>query len=171
MSLHGATGSTGDPAVEFTRAVLGAGLRVGGQRVLPLDLGASLGRVSSGAHPFEQFVVGGAPATLLDRSLMTQRLTMPALPAGVAIGDRAIAFRAAMPVGAFTPYYWAASARMGDGRFARWHRVVGVEATLETSQVPVAGVPGARIVAGVGRSLDAPLARRIEGYLAITLQP
>jgi len=42
---------------------------------------------------------------------------------------------------------------------------------MDQTPLPVIGLPGARLVAGVGESLDAPFARRTRGYAVVTLRP
>jgi hypothetical protein len=141
-------------------------------RGLPLlEAAASYGRVSTSAPSFEQFVVGGLPSNLIDASLLTQRVSVPALPSGVAGGDRVVTYRAATSLAGLAPYFVAASAAVAVNRFAEWHRVLGLELTVDQSSVPVLGLPGARLVAGVGYSLDEPLRRQTRGYLSATLRP
>jgi hypothetical protein len=138
--------------------------------VSALDATASYGRVSSVAPAFEQFLIGGLPTSLIDASLLTQRLTMGALPAGVASGNRLVTYRVSAPLVGLVPYFWAASASNFD-RFEQWHRVLGVDLTIDQTPLPVLGLPGAHLVAGVGYSLDEPLVHATRGYLAITLRP
>lgn len=155
----------------YRRVLATLALRAALDRQLPLDLTASYGRVSRDAAPFEQFTVGGLPTGFVDPSLLTQRISMGALPAGVSVGDRAFSYRASTTIGALSPFYWGASTRTGPGRFAQWHRVFGVELIVDQGPLPVLGLPGGRLVAGVGRSLDEPFADRTRGYLAVTLRP
>lgn len=138
---------------------------------LPIDLGATYGRVSSDAPTFERFVIGGPTAPFVDASLLTQQAPMPALPLGIASGDRVATFLVATSLAGLTPYYWGASARTGSGRFEQWQRVVGAELTIDQTPVPVLGVPGARLVSGIGESLDFPFRHRTRGYLLISLRP
>lgn len=138
--------------------------------VSALDGTASYGRVSSDAPAFEQFLVGGLPTSLIDPSLLTQRLAMGALPVGVASGERLLTYRVSAPFVGLSPYFWAASAS-GVNRFEQWHRVLGADLTIDQAPLPVLGLPGAHLVTGVGYSLDAPLVHATRGYLAITLRP
>lgn len=170
LTLHGSLGRT-DAGGRFERTMASLVLRSGGDRMLPAELSAVYGRVSPSASAFERFLIGGLPSTLVDGSLLTQRLAMPALPLGVAIGERAVSVRAATTLGLLTPYYWAASARDGAGRFDRWHRVAGLELAIDERALFVLGTPGARATAGIARSLDAPFARRTRGYVTIVLRP
>jgi hypothetical protein len=136
-----------------------------------LDVNGSYGRVSMDAPPFERFVIGGVSTSLVDGSLLTQRISMGVLPTGAAGGDRIVTYRAATALMGVAPFYWGASGAVGTDRFDRWHRVIGVDLTVDQSAVPVLGLPGARLTAGVGRSLDAPFARHTGGYLSVTLRP
>ena len=136
-----------------------------------LDAATSYGRVSTSAPIFEQFVVGGLPSNLIDASLLTQRVSVPALPTGVAGGDRVLTYRAATSLTGVSPYFLAASTTFATRRFEEWHRVIGLELTMDQSQVPVLGLPGARLVVGVGYSLDEPVRHQTRGYLSATLRP
>jgi hypothetical protein len=103
--------------------------------------------------------------------LLTQRLSVPALPTGVVGGDRVLTYRAATSLAGLSPYFFAASAGFATSRFEDWHRVVGLELTADQSSVPVLGLPGARLLAGIGYSLDEPVRHQTRGYLAVTLRP
>jgi Tol biopolymer transport system component len=169
FSAHLTGGRTG--GVDYQRLLASITAHVALRGFLPLDAGANYGRVSTGAPAFEQFIVGGLPSNLVDASLLTQRIGVPALPAGVAGGDRVLAYRAATSLSGFTPYFFAASAGLGTDRFESWHRVAGLELIVDQTAVPVLGLPGARFVAGVGYSIDEPARRQTRGYLTATLRP
>jgi hypothetical protein len=162
-------GSTGGGDA-YRRLTASIAVHAGGMGLLPADLSVAYGRVSARAAPFEQFVVGGPPPGIVDTSLLTQRIPMGALPLGVAGGDRVATFRASTNVGGLSPYYWSASTRLGSGRFATWHRVVGVELTIDQTPVSVLGLPGARLTAGVGHSLDDPFRHETRGYFGVSLR-
>jgi Tol biopolymer transport system component len=156
---------------QYARFLASATAHLGVRGFPPLDAGASYGRVSTKAPAFEQFVVGGLPSNLIDASVLAQRLSIPALPTGVAGGDRVLAYRAATSLAGLSPYFFAASASVATNRFEDWHRVIGLELTVDQSAVPVLGLPGARLAAGVGYSLDAPVRHQTRGYLTATLRP
>ena len=158
-------------AAEYARYVASIAGHLGVRGFPSLDATASYGRVSTSAPSFEQFVIGGLPSNLIDASLLTQRVSVPALPSGAAGGDRVVTYRAATSLGGLSPYWFAASAAFATNRFADWHRVVGLELTVDQSPVPVLGLPGARLVAGVGYSLDEPVRHQARGYLSATLRP
>jgi len=162
-------GTTAD--VSYQRFVGSVAARADARGLASIDVGVSYGEVSSDAANFEQFVVGGPPTILLDPSLLTQRIAMGALPAGVARGSRIFQYRAASSLMGLSPYYWGASTRDGAGRFSVWHRVIGAELAIDQSALPVLGLPGARLLAGIGYSLDEPFAHETRGYLTVTLRP
>ena len=169
FAVNVATGSTGGDGYERLLATLA--FRSGGPGLLPIDLSGAYGRVSAGAPAFEQFVVGGLSPTIVDPSLLTQRMTMGALPLGIATGNRLVTFRASTSVAGISPFYWGASTRLGAGRFATWHRVVGAELSIDQTPVSVLGVPGATVTAGIGYSLDDPFRHETRGYLTVSLRP
>ncbi|HKO14852.1 MAG TPA: hypothetical protein VJU87_01380, partial [Gemmatimonadaceae bacterium] len=173
LKLAATLGRTGRAVTpeRYERMLVHGAVSLGGAAPLPLDAEATYGRVSASAPVFERFAVGGPASSLVDPSLLSQRVVMPALPAGVATGERLLAYRMAAPMGAFSPFYWGASVRDGSGRFARWHRVAGLEASFQISPLFVIGTPGARARIGIARSLDAPFARRTRGYAALVLTP
>jgi hypothetical protein len=163
-------GSTGG-GDGYRRLTASLAIHAGAVDFFPLDFAGSFGRVSTGAAPFEQFVIGGLAPTIVDPSILTQQIAMGALPLALAVGDRVASFRASTNLGGLSPFYWGASTRFGAGRFARWHRVAGIELTIDQTPVPVLGLPGARLTAGVGRSLDEPFRGETRGYLGVSLRP
>lgn len=169
IALHVTGGETG--GAQYERFVGSAFAHLAVRGFSSLDAGASYGRVSTHAPSFEQFVIGGLPSNLVDASLLTQRLSASALPTGVAGGDRVLTYRAATSLAELSPYFFAASAGFATNRFEDWHRVVGLELTVDQSSVPVLGLPGARLVAGIGYSLDEPVRRQTRGYFTVTLRP
>jgi hypothetical protein len=170
ISIHGTAGRDID-AQSFRRGRVSGAFQVGGRRVLPLDFAAVYGRVSPRNSSFERFLIGGLPPTLIDSSLLSQVIPMPALPAAVASGSEVFTYRAATRFGLLAPFYWGASTRESAGGFAQWHRVYGAELLLDQVPLPVLGTPGARLSAGIARSLDAPVAGATRGYLIVALRP
>ena len=169
VAANASRGETG--AAEFVRSFASLAGHLAVRGFPALDAGTSYGRVSTSAPSFEQFIVGGLPSNLIDASLLTQRISVPALPSGVAGGDRVLTGRAATSLAGLSTYFFAASTSFATNRFGEWHRVVGLELTLDQSPVSVLGLPGARLVAGIGYSLDAPVRHQTRGYLSATLRP
>lgn len=166
---HLTGGETG--AIQYARYLASLTGRLAVRGLPSLEAGASYGRVSTSAPSFEQFVVGGLPSNLIDASLLTQRISVPALPTGVAGGDRVLTYRAATSLAGLSPYFFAASTGFATSRLENWHRVIGLELTMDQSPIPVLGLPGARLVAGVGYALDEPVRHQARGYLSATLRP
>ena len=162
---------TTDGGSSYRRFLSTVRLQSASERTLPIDASGTYGVATSGAASYEQFEIGGPPSNLVDASLLTQRIPIGALPAGALSGDRAIVYRVSTSLAGISPYYWSGNARSGSGRFSHWQQVIGVDVTLDQTPVPVLGLPGARLVAGIGESLDTPFARRIRGYMTVLLRP
>jgi hypothetical protein len=155
----------------FQRGVASAGLSVSGRAVPSIAINALYGRVNADAPLVEQFTLGGGPSLLIDRTLLTQRIAMPALPLGIRTGSSVITYRAALGLPLVSAYYWAGSTSIGAERFADWNRVVGLEWNFSIPAVPAAGTPAARAQIGLGESLDTPFRRRLRGYASIVINP
>lgn len=155
----------------FYRAVVSAAASSAGLAPIPFALSATYARTSADAPRFEQLAAGGNPPALLDRLLLTQRLSMPALPAGVLAGTSLFSYRGTVFTQPVNLYWWGGSAAPAGSRFAQWMRVVGVERAQAIAPLPVAGLPPVRIVVGAGAALDAPFRNRLRAYASILLNP
>ena len=153
----------------FRRAVVSASVALAGRAVIPVSAAATYGTVSSGAAPFEQLALGGNPSPLIDAALLSQRIAMPALPAGIRAGSSAFTYKATLTGQPLSLYYWGGSTAPAGERFTAWNRVIGVEWTGSIAAVPVAGTPAARGQIGVGESLDAPLRHRVRAYVSVVI--
>lgn len=130
--------------------------------------GYATGETNRAAPTFERFAVGGPDATLIDASVLGQRLALPALPTGALVGRRVETARVGLGAWRLEPYAFAA--RTPDVS-SRWRRVVGAEASWVTGPVPFARAPGVRAVGGIGYPLDGPTRRRAQLYVAISPRP
>lgn len=155
----------------FSRLVASAGINAFGFLRVPMSASATYGATNADAPLFERISLGGSNPALFDRLLLTQRVTMPALPSGIVTGTSAFAYRVSLNAQPLGAYFWSGSAAPRGTRFSAWHRVIGLEGSQSVASIPVAGVPAARIVYGVGESLDAPFRRQIRGYLNIVINP
>jgi hypothetical protein len=167
LAAHADGGGIGED--RFVRGLISAAASATGA----LPFGGVHGSVAYGelggtSDPFERFAVGGAQPPLIDDAVLAQRISMPALPTGVATGERVFAFRVALPTGPLWPYYFGASVANRREPFQRWHRVVGAELRLGTDPLPLVAVPEAQLVVGYGRSLDAPYRRENRFYAGLT---
>ena len=155
----------------FQRTTVTAGVGTAGQGTLPISAVALYGATGATAPVFEQFSLGGGASPLIDRDLLTQRVSMPALPEGLSVGRSVFAYRISLNGGSIAPYVWAGSTAHAHERFEQWHRVVGLEWSGAIPAIPVAGTPAARGQAGIGESLDAPFRHRVRAYVSILLSP
>jgi Tol biopolymer transport system component len=164
--LTGAAGSTvGERWTRLTSTLaLGAGRGGGALRVE-----STLGRAGGAPPIWETFAVGGVTSPLVDPSLLSQRLPLPAVPVGYVRGERIwtarIEARARSGLAAF---WWAGTAgeELGD-----WKRVLGVEWVLDKDPLPYLGLPASRVEAGVARVLDEPLRKETRGWLSVSFRP
>lgn len=155
----------------FARGVATAGFSVSGPGAIPIAATALYGRVNAGADSYEMFALGGGPSALLDGAQLTQRVGMPVLPTGSAIGPTLFAYRVTLLAQPLSPYFWAGATAGVDQRFAIWHRVVGLDWSQSIGAIPLAGTPSARGVIGIGESLDAPFRHRVRAYVSLVLNP
>ncbi|MFN2567422.1 MAG: hypothetical protein ABR499_20695 [Gemmatimonadaceae bacterium] len=167
FAAHGDAGGIGRE--RFVRGLISGAFAARGR----LPFGGVQGSVTYGElggtiDAFERFAVGGSRPPLVDDAVLAQRISMPALPTGVATGERLLAFRVALPSGPLWPYYWGASAANRGESFQRWHRVVGAELRLGSEALPLVALPEVHLVAGYGRSLDPPYRRGNRFYAALT---
>jgi hypothetical protein len=153
------------------RGLVTAAITPSGAGIVPISLSALYGRTNNDAPLFEQFALGGGPSTLLDRPLISQRIVMPVLPAGISVGSSVFAYRAAIRTAPLSLYWWAGSTAIGGARFENWNRVVGLDWTMSIPSIAAAGTPAARGQFGIGESLDAPFRKRVRAYVSIVLNP
>jgi hypothetical protein len=166
---HVTAGETG--GATYWRILTSLSFHAASNGALPIDGSATYAAVSTNAPSFEQLVVGGPPSNLVDGSLLTQRISMAALPTGTATGDRALTYRIATSLWGLNPYYWGVRTRFPGQAVPTRQRVAGVELSIDQTALPVLGLPGARLLAGLAYSLHEPWAHRTWGYLSVTLRP
>lgn len=165
LALLGSVGRTAGSS--WARGIVSTGAVVAYGK-LGIRADAAYGAVSGDAAIPERFALGGTPPPLFDAALFTQRIAMPALPAGVAIGDRFASYRISLPGEGIRPYFWSAS--VGD-ELRSWHHVVGLEWTFDLDGIWPVGLPGTLFTSGVGYSLSEPLRHELRGYLALSFSP
>jgi hypothetical protein len=155
----------------FSRVVTSAGLSAFGFIPVPVSASVTYAATTGDAPLYERMSLGGNTPALVDRLLFTQRVTMPVLPSGIAVGSSALAYRVNVNTQPLGAYFWSGSTAPNSSRFAKWNRVIGLEGSQSFAAIPVAGVPTARIVYGAGESLDEPFRRQIRGYLSVVINP
>ncbi len=151
----------------WTRVMVSGGSVVSYGRI-GIRADAMIGAVSDDASTVEQFALGGSAPPLFDAALLAQRVVMPALPAGLAVGRRAAYFRVGLPGDGITPYFWSAS--VGSG-LTQWHSVVGLEWSYDLEGLWAMGFPNTSFTCGVGYSLSDPMRHETRGYISINYAP
>ena len=165
LTVNAAGGRTADST--WARAMVSAGARVA-RNGLGIAALAMYGQVSRDAPAYEDFALGGTDPMLYDQPIASERVAMPAAPLGIATGRRVAAYRVDLPFGVFNPYFWSGSA--GESLHV-WHRIVGIETSIEETGVSAIHVPDMRVVAGVGYSLDDPTRHHTTLYLSWVYRP
>jgi hypothetical protein len=163
--VHASRGATGGLA--FARAIgtVTADLAtpLGGGRI-----DATLAGSDGGGGLYERFAIGGWPSPLVDAPVLSQRIPMPALPTGFAIGTHAKVLRASTALGPLRPFYWVATTHEN---FTGWKRVAGVDADYSVAALPAFAVPAIGLKAGAAYSWDAPFQHRLGVYVGVTYRP
>jgi hypothetical protein len=156
---------------QFTRAVATVGFNSSGLTLYPFSLAVAYARTNADAPIYEQIALGGSLSSLLDRSLLSQRLAMPVLPTGIQVGPQAMTYRATVRSQPLDLFFWGGSTSALNTRFSQWNRVVGLDGTMSIAAIPLAGTPAARAEYGVGYALDEPFRKKVRVYLGLVLNP
>ena len=165
LGLLGQVGSTAGSS--WARGIVSGGAVVSHGK-LGVRADAMFGVVSGDAPIAERFAMGGTIPPLFDPALFAQRVAMPALPAGLALGSRAAWYRIGLPGEGIRPYFWSASA--GD-RLRDWHHVVGLEWSYDFRGLWSVGFPNTLFTCGIGYSLSEPTKHETRGYVALSYRP
>ena len=165
LGVHASRGAT--DGLSWARAIgtlsTDVGTPFGGGR---LDL--TLGGSDRGGGIFERFAIGGWPSPFVDAPVLSQRVAMPALPAGFMVGSHLKALRASMAFGPLRPYYWLGTTRESLTGFAR---VAGLDAEYAVDAFPVFAIPALSVRAGAAYSWTDPFRHRVGIYAGVTYRP
>ncbi len=167
LTIEGAAGSTGETDWNRFLASLSFGVGKPGKTLL-------LGQVvygETGGDPvqFEYFSVGGIRPALFDGSILSQRISMPALPAGFLNGRRYASYRWDYIVGSiFSIYYWAG---MAGEELKGWEKIYGEEIILDSESVPFMKIPGVQFRIGIGMQVDEPRPQKSNFYVTMVWRP
>ena len=116
----------------------------------------------------EQFVVGGSASPLIDPTIVSQRIPLPAVPAGFVNGRTVQVIRVTLGGTTWEPYYtWVAAGDSPD----EFKRIGGVERAFAIGSLGFARLPGIRARAGAAYSFDAPYEYRARAYASLTFTP
>jgi hypothetical protein len=123
-------------------------------RRLGVAVAGSLGGTDAPPASMEAFEVGGVDPLLLDPAMVSQRVAMPALPAGQLRGDFVRTARAELlGVHPLRPFFWTGSV---DGDELGWYHVAGLEMEGDAEGMPLLRLPSFRYRLGLARTLSEP---------------
>ncbi len=163
LSARGAAGKLGDG--ETVRGSLGAYLSA---RRIRLD--ARMHRSTNTTPLFEQFSAGGFAPPLSDNATLAQRVSIPALPVGIARGPSLYELRIERPT-PFLPGTVYAHSVGTTWNVDRHSAVVGLEQGFDIDYLGLVGLPRLRALAGVARIIRGPLQDKGSAYLMIGWRP
>ncbi|MCC6928516.1 MAG: PD40 domain-containing protein [Gemmatimonadaceae bacterium] len=117
---------------------------------------------------FEQFAVGGSYLPFFDQAFLSQRISVPSVPVGYSSGRKVGIGRLSTRLLGLEPYaLWIAA---GD-KLTRYQRVLGAERSVDVPGIGFARLPGTRLRAGIGYSMDEPYKEKIRPYVSVTYRP
>lgn len=162
-ALRTAAGRSADSS--FARASMGAYVNAFRTRI---DVRAH--RASRGTPRVEQFSVGGTAPPPSDDATLSQRIALPAFPAGIVAGRSLIDVRVARPAPRLPVTLYAHSA----GR--TWHidrhdAVLGAEQSFDLDHLGIVGLPRLRVLAGVARVVRGALRDKGSAYVTLGWRP
>ena len=131
-------------------------------------LDATVAGSDGGGGTFERFAIGGMATPLVDAPVLSQRIVMPALPVGFALGTHVKTLRASTALGPLRPFYWVGTTREN---VTGWARVAGVDAEYTVPSFPAFAIPVIGIRAGAAYSWDEPFRHRVGVYAGVTYRP
>jgi len=162
-SLRVAGGRSADSSV--ARASAGASARLARTR-----LDVRLHRTSRATPRFEQFTAGGFAPPLADDATLAQRIAIPALPVGIAVGTQLTELRLSGPAPVFGATLYA-HAIGTDWQLRRHSVVLGIEHGLALDKLGIVGLPRFRVAGGVAQVVQGPVKNTASLYLSAGWRP
>ncbi len=168
LTANGAAGRFRDDAWKRVGGVLSAGAA---RKWLGLQLIWQRDRERDATLAFDRLQLGGAFCSVLPAEATGGRIPVPALPAGILIGDDYESQTARLDLGSLPLFF--ARHRMGTAgaAFGPWLRLAGIEWNVRFDPEPVFRMPGCRLILGAARVLDQPLKNTTVGWVAVSWRP
>lgn len=164
--LHGSVGRTGER--DWTRWLASGLIEVQARR-FGVAVSGTIGGTDAPPGSVEAFSVGGVDPLLLDAAVVSQRIAMPALPAGRLHGDAVRTARAELlGLLPLRPFLWTGSV---DGDELGWYRVAGLELEGDAEGMPLLRLPSVRFRLGLARTLTEPDEGAWRGWAMIGYRP
>ena len=165
VGLHGSIGRTGGTG--WMRWLATGSLSLGsGDR--GLGLSGMFGRADAPGGTGEAFGIGGPPLVLMDPGVLSQRISMPALPVGFMTGEQVWSGRAELRNEAGSLFYWIGDA---EGDALTRQQVIGVDAVGDIPAIHYVRIPAMTIRLGLGRLLDEPLQNEWRAWAVVGVRP
>jgi len=162
------SGRTGDQRWQRLAGAADAGVGYGSRR-----LGVHIERRSLYGNPtaLDAIRVGGMPSSVLPSTLDAGRRHAPALPLATLTGDHHRALRIDLSSGAAQFFYERHQVRLTGTPWDDAVAWIGGEIRISTSPAPLLLLPGADVLAGVARVLDAPAESRFRWWVGVRWRP
>lgn len=163
LSARAAAGRLGDSTI--ARTSLGTYLSA---RQIRVDARVHL--TTRATPELEQFSAGGFAPPLSDNATLAQRITIPALPVGIARGRELYELRIQRPT-PFLPGTIYAHSVGSTWRLDEHSAVVGIEQGFDIDFLGLVGLPRLRTLGGVARIIRGPLQDKGSAYLMFGWRP
>ncbi|MEA2563006.1 MAG: hypothetical protein QOH06_4510 [Acidobacteriota bacterium] len=105
-------------------------------------------------HAFDLFQLGGAETSLLPESVLSGRISVPALPAGTLSGEEHEGQRAELDLGFLPAPLFFERHRVWSGNRGDWLSLAGMEFRWSIAPIPLGRVPALDVRLGVARVLE-----------------
>ncbi len=116
----------------------------------------------------ERFVVGGAPAALIEPLVMSHRLARPGLPFALATGRSMASIRTGTTGPVRVYHEWLGA---GTEPSVPLRRVAGVASDFAVPPLAALRVPAIHVSLGALYSFDGPWAKQVGGHLSVIISP
>jgi Tol biopolymer transport system component len=115
----------------------------------------------------DQISLGGLPGSVLPEDARDNRVTAPALPAAILIGDDHEGQRVELTLGGLPLFFerhrvWGRGTDRGP-----WLRLAGLEVDVSSDPIPLVKLPGFHVSVGAARILDEPLKGKTRAWLGL----
>lgn len=127
-------------------------------------------RASNGTPRSEQFSAGGFAPPLTDDATFANRIAVPALPVGIALGTSLYEVRIARPM-VLLPVTAYAHSVGTDWRPERHSVVAGIEEGFAIDNLGAIGFPRLRVLGGAAVIVRGPLRQHATAYLSLAWRP
>lgn len=153
VALHYGRGSSADDDWDALRTHVSLGF---GYARTAISVSYDRDSIDGATRPLDRLLLGGLPSSILPDSALANRILVPALPVGTAVGDEHEGERAAL-TGVLPLTIFAERHRVWSGNEKTdWLRLAGLEFAFTAGAIPLLKVPGLDFRLGVAHIYDEP---------------